>query len=105
MNTYETSATVGEHGQIRVVGAPFEPGTEVEVTIRAKASANLNARAESLEEARAILPEIDHARQQEIADLRAQYQEQFDRIEGKTPNLDELLSMTVEPPHEWLNER
>jgi hypothetical protein len=85
MNTYETSATVEEHGQIRVVGAPFEPGTEVEVTIRPKASAN--------------------ARQQEIEALRAQYLEQFERIEVKTPGLDELLSMTVDPPSEWLNER
>lgn len=34
MNIYETSATVEEQGQVRVVGAPFEPGTHVEITIR-----------------------------------------------------------------------
>jgi uncharacterized protein YkwD len=34
MNSYETSATVEEQGQVRVVGVPFEPGTEVEVTIK-----------------------------------------------------------------------
>ena len=35
MKTYETSATVEEKGQVRVVGVPFEPGTRVEVTIKA----------------------------------------------------------------------
>lgn len=33
MNSYETSATVEDQGQIHVVGLPFAPGTEVEVTI------------------------------------------------------------------------
>jgi hypothetical protein len=36
MNTYETTATVEDHGQVRVAGLPFAPGTEVEVTIREK---------------------------------------------------------------------
>jgi hypothetical protein len=36
MNTYETSATVEDQGQVRVVGVPFAPGTEVEVTITPK---------------------------------------------------------------------
>lgn len=34
MKSYETSATVGDEGQVRVVGVPFEPGTHVEVTIK-----------------------------------------------------------------------
>lgn len=34
---YETSATVEDHGQVRVGGVPFAPGTEVEVTISPKA--------------------------------------------------------------------
>jgi len=34
MNTYETTATVENHGQVRVAGVPFAPGTEVEVTIK-----------------------------------------------------------------------
>lgn len=34
MNTFETIATVEDHGQVRVGGVPFEPGTRVEVTIR-----------------------------------------------------------------------
>jgi hypothetical protein len=36
MNTYETTATVEDQGQVRVAGVPFAPGTEVEVTISAK---------------------------------------------------------------------
>jgi hypothetical protein len=36
MNTYETSATVESAGDIHVVGVPFAPGTEVEVTISPK---------------------------------------------------------------------
>lgn len=36
MQTYETSATVEEQGQVHVVGVPFAPGTEVEVSISAK---------------------------------------------------------------------
>ncbi len=33
MSSYETTATVEAQGQIRVVGLPFAPGTEVGVTI------------------------------------------------------------------------
>ena len=36
MNTYETTATVEDQGQVRVAGVPFAPGTEVEVTINPK---------------------------------------------------------------------
>jgi hypothetical protein len=36
MNTYETTATVEDHGQIIVAGVPFEPGTEVAITISPK---------------------------------------------------------------------
>jgi len=36
MNTFETTATVEDQGQVRVAGVPFEPGTEVEVTISPK---------------------------------------------------------------------
>jgi hypothetical protein len=36
MNSYETTATVEEQGQIRVAGLPFAPGTEVEVSISPK---------------------------------------------------------------------
>jgi hypothetical protein len=36
MNSYETSATVEDQGQVRVAGVPFATGTEVEVTISLK---------------------------------------------------------------------
>jgi hypothetical protein len=36
MKAYETSVTVEPQGDIRVVGVPFPPGTEVEVTISPK---------------------------------------------------------------------
>lgn len=36
MNTYETSALVEDDGRVAVVGVPFAPGTEVEVTINPK---------------------------------------------------------------------
>ena len=36
MNTYETTATVEEQGQVHVAGVPFAPGTEVEVAISPK---------------------------------------------------------------------
>ena len=36
MNTYETTATVKDQGQLHVLGVPFAPGTEVEVTISPK---------------------------------------------------------------------
>jgi hypothetical protein len=39
MNTYETSATVGEQGRVQVVGVPFLAGTQVEITIRPKQAA------------------------------------------------------------------
>ena len=36
MNTFETSATVEDQGQLHLAGVPFAPGTEVEVTISPK---------------------------------------------------------------------
>jgi hypothetical protein len=36
MSTFETSTTVQPLGDVRVVGVPFAPGTEVEVTISPK---------------------------------------------------------------------
>lgn len=42
MNTYETTATVEDQGQLRVAGLPFAPGTEVEVTIREKVRAEVS---------------------------------------------------------------
>jgi hypothetical protein len=36
MSTYGTFATVESHGQLRIAGVPFAPGTEVEVSISPK---------------------------------------------------------------------
>jgi len=36
MSSFETSATVQPQGQVVVGGVPFEPGTEVEVSINPK---------------------------------------------------------------------
>jgi hypothetical protein len=36
MKAFETSATVEPQGDVRVVGVPFAPGTEVQVTISPK---------------------------------------------------------------------
>jgi hypothetical protein len=36
MNSFETSTTVQASGDVRVVGVPFAPGTEVEVMISPK---------------------------------------------------------------------
>ena len=36
MNAYETSTTVGGQGEIHLADVPFQPGTEVEVTVSPK---------------------------------------------------------------------
>lgn len=33
MSAYEATATVEDHGDIRLTGLPFQPGTKVEVTV------------------------------------------------------------------------
>ena len=77
MKAYETSATVEAQGDIRVVGVPFAPGTEVEVTISPKrqnaadfteAWQRVSAELRSLPQA-ATMTEGDI--QQEIDDYRA----------------------------------
>jgi hypothetical protein len=41
MKAYETSATVGENGDIKLAALPFAPGTRVEVSLTAIAPASL----------------------------------------------------------------
>ena len=36
MSDYETFTTVGGHGEIHLVGVPFQPGTEVDVVVSPK---------------------------------------------------------------------
>jgi hypothetical protein len=65
MNTYETSATVQEQGQVVVADVPFEPGTRVEVTIKATENgAELPSTAQPDRVAR-LLAALDMARNSE----------------------------------------
>ena len=61
MTTYETSAMVQAEGEVRVVGVPFAPGTEVEVTISPKVPCNeasTHVNDEALTAARARMREL-----------------------------------------------
>jgi hypothetical protein len=58
MNSYETSATVEQQGQIHASGVPFAAGTEVEITIREKIDTEANATAVKGEKAGTRLSEL-----------------------------------------------
>jgi hypothetical protein len=59
MDTYETTATVQEKGQVHLAGLPFEPGTEVAVTIREKVDdAGVRAEAAKTEDARLRMKDL-----------------------------------------------
>lgn len=58
MNAYETTTTVADHGQVHVAGVPFAPGTEVEVTIRAKVADGANGSSVPDEEARTRMRDL-----------------------------------------------
>ena len=61
MDTYETSATVQEQGQVLVPGVPFAPGTEVAVVISPKGRLDDELRAsesESLAASRRRMSEL-----------------------------------------------
>lgn len=58
MNSYATTATVEDQGQVRVAGVPFAPGTEVEVTIREKLAADANRSAANVEAARVRMRDL-----------------------------------------------
>ncbi len=61
MNTYETSATVEDQGQVRVAGVPFAPGTEVEVTIKPARNGG-HAPAATTDRAARLFAALDKAR-------------------------------------------
>lgn len=77
MATYETLAMVEPEGSVRLVGLPFAPGTEVEVTIQPKrASAEEFRQAwERICRQLRALPSVrsvtDEEIQREIAEYRA----------------------------------
>jgi hypothetical protein len=55
---YETSATVDNQGQVRVIGVPFAPGTEVEVIVREKVVSEAGHPAATVEDARVRMKEL-----------------------------------------------
>ena len=64
MKAYETSATIGKQGELRVDGLPFAPGTDVQVTVTEVAS-----------------PQASNAEATVIAS-RERMRQLFDRIRG-----------------------
>jgi hypothetical protein len=65
METYETSATVEDQGQVRVAGVPFEPGTRVEVTIRPAPNGAGSSGADATGRAARLLAALDKSRNTE----------------------------------------
>jgi hypothetical protein len=58
MNTFETSATVQDDGQVHLAGIPFAPGTEVTISIREKSESDSAAQERELKEAGARAREL-----------------------------------------------
>lgn len=67
MNSFETSATVEEHGRVLLAGLPFAPGTEIDVTI------NLKVRSED---------QLKPPEEQALAAARDRMRELFRTIKG-----------------------
>ncbi len=65
ISSYETTATVEEHGQLRVGGVPFPPGTEVQVTIKPAANAEQAAGTTATERAARLFAALNKARNTE----------------------------------------
>jgi hypothetical protein len=62
MRPYETSTTVEEHGEIRVSGVPFAPGSQVEVTISLKDSGAQQSTADNAGRIASLFAALDRAR-------------------------------------------
>ena len=58
IKSFETSATVEDHGQVRLIGVPFAPGTEVQVSICEKHDGNANASPATPDESPANLRDV-----------------------------------------------
>ena len=77
MNAYETSATVGGHGEIHLAGVPFQAGTEVEVVISPK-TADVSPASDSNNYLGSLFAALDHGRNNEpIGSLKRE--ELYDR--------------------------
>jgi hypothetical protein len=78
MKTYETSATVEDEGQVRLAGVPFEPGTEVEVTLKRAQNGGLAAAPAAIDRAARLFAALDKAQNREpVGSLRRE--ELYDR--------------------------
>ena len=78
MNTYETSATVQDQGQVHLSGLPFAPGTEVEVTVRPAQNGEPASVAAAADRAARLFAALDKARNTEpVGPLRRE--ELYDR--------------------------
>jgi hypothetical protein len=60
MNAFETTGTVEVQGQVHLLGVPFEPGTEVEISI--KPAQNSGRAARDAERAARLFVALDKAR-------------------------------------------
>jgi hypothetical protein len=65
MNTYETSATVQEQGQLHLAGVPFVPGTLVEVVVTPITNGGEHSVAAETDRTARLLAALDKARNTE----------------------------------------
>jgi hypothetical protein len=78
MNTFETIVTVEKHGQVHLAGLPFEPGTEVAVTIKPAPNGGSAAPAAATDRTARLFFALDMARNTEpVGPLRRE--ELYDR--------------------------
>jgi hypothetical protein len=62
MQSYETTATVEEQGQVHIAGVPFTPGTLVEVTITATQNGMESPSAVGTDRATRLFAALDKSR-------------------------------------------
>lgn len=82
MNTYETTATITDAGQLSLMGVPFAPGTQVEVAIRPMSSAESAlsvGNGETLAAAQARMRELFHTVKGFRASPKISREELYDR--------------------------
>jgi hypothetical protein len=78
MNSYETTATVEDHGHLHLAGVPFKPGTQVEVTIKSLQDGGDAASAAARDRTGRLFAALDKARNTEpVGPLRRE--ELYDR--------------------------
>src|SRR5262249_27689611 len=78
MNTYETTATVEDQGQVRVCGVPLPRGTKVQVTIKPEQNGGPAPVTAAMDRASRLFAALDKARNTEpVGPLRRE--ELYDR--------------------------